>query len=600
MYDSHPTLSANPTWRTIPGYICGLPQASMMAVEVFPSNPVAVEVTAAFATLLAQVIEDDFELPAMENGPLAIATTLARAAARLQNWVYIPAATQHVVSAADATDEGVRVQLILPYWLPDATRTAYANCVHLWNRLSAGETFEDITALRNQLNAEFSPYVGKSVNQFAQIRGVTTLGINLVRLPGAALCLGTGERSRVVNSTLTDRTPFIGIQFARNKFHTASLLRMSGLPGAVNKVVSNAAEAIQGAAEFGYPVVIKPVDLDRGNGVAAHLSTEAAIRAAFDTARELSPYVMIEKHIPGFTHRLTVADGEVVSVRQRVPGGVTGDGKSTVKELIAESQATTWSRRWKRTRGRAPVELDIEALELLKEQGFDVNTVLPSGTFQRLRRRDNINAGGQNLDIPLDSIHQDNLDLAISAARILRLDIAGVDLISTDITKSWRETEAGICEINGRPQLAARQAPELHHRLLSRLMGPEPHVPADLILCGENSTERMAVIEDLETGASDQTITSRDGLRRGGVCITDRFPNDYAAACAAAIRSDVVAMKCVMSLKDLLRLGSPLQTWSRINLYTNGLSAEEKRLLPNACTLLNVQPKDLQIFPQNG
>lgn len=599
MYDKHLTLRTSPTWRTIPGYICGLPQASVMTVEVFPSNPEAVDVTEAFAGLLAQVIEDDFEVSEAENVPLAIATTLARATTRLQNWVYIPAAPQHVINAAGTTDDGMTIQIILPYWLPDATRVAYASCLRLWNRLSEGETFDDIVALRNQLSAEFSPYVAKGVNQFALIRGVTTLGINLIRLPGTALCLGTGARSRIVNSTLTDKTPFIGIQFARNKFHTASLLRMSGLPGAVNKVVSNSDEAIQGAKKFGYPIVVKPVDLDRGEGVAAHLMTESAIRSAFDTARELSPYVMIEKHIPGFTHRLTVADGEVISVRRRVPGGVTGDGKSTVKELVEEGQSTKWSRRWERTRGRAPVELDIEALDLLKEQGFDVNTILPSGIFQRLRRRDNINAGGQNLDIPLDSVDQDNIDLATSAAQILRLDIAGVDLISTDITKSWRETDAGICEVNGRPQLAARRAPELYHRLLSRLMGPEPHVPADLILCGDNSTERMALIEGLDTETSDQTITSREGLRSGGVCITDNFPNDYAAACAAAIRSDVVEIKCVLSLQDLLRLGSPLQTWSKISLFPAGLNAEEKRLLPNACALLGVQPKDLQILPQN-
>lgn len=84
MYDNHLTLRTSPTWRTIPGYICGLPQASIMAVEVFPSNPEAVNVTEAFAGLLAQVIEDDFEVSEAENVPLAIATTLARATTRLQ------------------------------------------------------------------------------------------------------------------------------------------------------------------------------------------------------------------------------------------------------------------------------------------------------------------------------------------------------------------------------------------------------------------------------------------------------------------------------------------------------------------------------------
>lgn len=599
MTNRQPKLNTTPTWRTIPGYAYGLPQASVTAVEVFPSSEAAVEVAEAFSTLIGQVVEDDFEPPSTQDGPITVATTLARAAARLQNWVYIPTATQHVVDVLEKTEAGMKVRLILPCWLPDATHTAYANCVHLWNRLSNGEIFDDITTLRNHLNSEFSPYVAKSVNRFAQIKGVMDLGINLVRLPGSVLCLGTGERSRLVNSTLTDGTPFIGLQLARNKYHTASMLRMSGLPGAVNKIVSSSDDAVQVASEFGYPVVIKPVDLDRGDGVAADLQTEAAIRSAFDSAHALSQYVMIEKHISGFTHRLTVVEGEVISVRQRIPGGVTGDGKSTLKELVEKSQDTTWSRRWERTRGRAPVELDAEALDLLKEQNFDAKAILPEGKFQRLRRRDNINAGGRNMDLSLDSVDQNNLELAISAARLFRLDIAGIDLISTDIAKSWRETGATICEINGRPQLAARHAPELYHEMLSRIMGPEPHVPADLVLCGEDPTERMALIKALGTRALDHTITSREGLWRGSVCISDKFQNDYAAACATAIRSDVVAMKCLVSLRDLLRLGSPLQTWSRISLHPTGLSDAEKQLIPNVCFLLGANPEKLQTPSQS-
>ncbi|WP_300582069.1 hypothetical protein [Marivita sp.] len=581
-------LNTLPTWRAIPGYAYGLPQSSMQTQEVFPLGKGVERVAKAFNAVIAQVVGDEDTPPPGPRSHLLVVETIARAVARLQNWVYIPVSDDFVAHEEGNADRGVRVELTLPFWSLTATRIAYGYCAEIWNRLSAREEFEDIDALRLTLSDKLTPFVASSVNQFALVKGAVDLNLNLIRMPGEVLCLGTGAQSRLMNSTLTDRSANISIMLARDKAMTAKVLRMSGLPGTRNQKVSSSDEAAQIAKEYRYPVVIKPADLDRGEGVAAFLADEVAVREAYSKARALTENVLIEEQVNGFTHRLTVVDGKVISVRQRVPGGVTGDGKSTVSQLVEAHKQSEWSRRWMRTRGRVPVDLDAEALEFLEQENVGVETVLPEGQFQRLRRRDNINAGGSNRDVPLEDVHADNLDLAVSAARAIRLDIAGIDLITTDIKRSWREVGAKICEINGKPQFAARHTPELYHELLSRVVGPQPHVPAHLVLCADDLSVRASLIKVVEAQKRDQTISMREGLIRSGALLTAAFSDGYASAWAAAVRSDVEEMTCMMSPGELFQLGSPLRVWTTVSIKKAGLSAEETRLIPHVSRVLGL------------
>jgi cyanophycin synthetase len=560
----------------------------MQTKEVFPVGKGVEKVAKAFNAVIAQVVGKEDAPPLGPRSPLLVVETIAHAVASLQNWVYIPVSDDFVAREEGNADQDVRVQLILPFWSLTATRIAYGYCAEIWNRLSAGEEFADIDALRLTLSDKLTPYVASSVNQFALVKGAVDLNLNLIRMPGEVLCLGTGTQSRLMNSTLTDRSANISIMLARDKALTAKVLRMSGLPGARNQQISSADEAVQTAEEFGFPVVIKPADLDRGDGVAAFLANEVAVREAYAKARALTEKVLVEEHVNGFTHRLTVVDGKVISVRQRVPGGVTGDGKSTVSQLVETHKQSEWSRRWMRSRGRVPVDLDAEALDVLEQENVGVETILPEGQFQRLRRRDNINAGGSNRDVPLEDVHADNLELAVSAARAIRLDIAGIDLITTDIKRSWREVGARICEINGKPQFAARHTPELYHELLSRVVGPQPHVPAHLVLCADDLSVRAALVKVVEARKRDQTISMREGLIRNGALLTAGFSDGYAAAWAAAVRSDVEEMTCMMSFGEVFQLGSPLREWTTVSIKQAGLSAEETRLIPDVSRALGL------------
>lgn len=567
----------------------------MVVAETFPAGPQADETTATFLKLIASIVETDAGATALAvdphlGGNKAVASALAAASGTVQSFLYIPAAREYRVVPVRVRDPESPLFVVLPWWNVYATKSAYAFCAELWNRISLGERSFEVAQLRADITARLSSLVSRSVNEFALVKGITELGINLIRLPGGVLCLGTGSLSRWMSSTTSDATSAIGLKLAGNKYITARVLRSFGLPGAENQIVADADAAVATAAQLGYPVVVKPADLERGEGVAADLRNDAEVRAAYDHARAVSEKVLVEKLISGFTHRFTVVGAEVISVRQRVPGGVTGDGKSTIEELVFEVQKSDRSWRWQQKRGKLAIELDREALELMARDGFDHDTVLPEGKFVRLRRRDNINAGGENRDIDLAMVHRDNIELAIAAARALRLDIAGIDLISTDITRSWRDVDAGICEVNGRPQFASYRTPEIFRQVITRVTGPDPHVPARLIICADDPAIRTAVVRSLNDSAPGYVVSIREGLWRDGVVLTQPFADGYAAAVAAATRPDTEAMICIMSLRELLSSGTPLRKWSDIRIRETGLSDDERALVPAVRSLLATTP----------
>ena len=581
----HPPLNKTPNWHEFVGYSHGMPQFSISADELFPTGARADAITATFLDVISRMIESSITAkpPTIDEtltGGIATATAIAAASCCLQGAVRLPVVTDFRLYRIEAIGPDERFRLILPYWNSEATKTSYAFCAKLWNRLFAGEQFGDLATLTQTLHDRLGPFVPKNINQFSLVKGITDLGINLIRMPDGVLCLGTGAKSRWMLGTRSDATSQIGISFAGNKFITALLLRRSGLPGAENRMVSSAEEAVAVSTQFDGPVVVKPADRDRGEGVAADLRTAAEIRAAFEAASAISTQIIIEKMIPGFTHRLTVASNEVISVRQRIPGGVTGDGMSTVTELVAVVKESERSKNWERTHGQPQIDLDAEALGLMSRDGISVNTVLPDGQFLRLRRRDNINAGGENRDLQLTEVHPDNLDLAVRATQLLRLDVAGVDLITTDITRSWRDVGSGICEVNGGPQFASYSRPEIFREIISRIVGTDPHVPAYLVLCHDDSADRAAVVAAVKERAPRRTVSTKEGLWREGTLLTGSFNNGFIAAVTAASQTDTVSMTCIMSMSEILSLGSPLRSWTGISILKQGLSNKELSLVP--------------------
>jgi cyanophycin synthetase len=271
-----------------------------------------------------------------------------------------------------------------------------------------------------------------------------------VETNGQVIRIGWGARAQRMDSSFTDGTGTIASMLARDKLRTHTLLAENLLPVTPARAAPTWALALKAAREFGWPVVVKPGNLDQGAGVVTGLRDDAALRQAWDAATRLSPgKVLVERHVAGADHRLLVIGGRFVVATRRMPGSVTGNGRQRISELMAAANADP--RRGSDKRGLLiRLRLDDEALACLRAQGLDADSIPEESRRVQLRTTANISTGGTAEDVTAQ-VHPDNRRLAERAARLVGLDIAGVDFLCEDISRSWQEAGGAICEVNAQP-----------------------------------------------------------------------------------------------------------------------------------------------------
>lgn len=348
----------------------------------------------------------------------------------------------------------------------------------------------------------------RSLVEEAKRRGIPTLRLN----DRSLVQLGWGKHQQRIQATVTSHTHHIAVEIAQDKQLTSSLLERAGLPVPRHERARSADDAVEAAHSIGFPVVVKPMDLSHGRGVALNLTDDAAVRDAWEKAYELSSYVLVESFFQGNDHRVLVIDGKVVAVAERVPGHVVGDGKRTIRELVDIVNSDP-RRGVGHEKVLTKIEMDHQAERLMKLAGVTEATVLPEGQLFALRSTGNLSTGGTAVD-KTDVIHPDNVDIAVRAAKVVGLDVCGIDLICEDISRSVREHGGVIVEVNAAPGFRMHVAPTV---------GMPRNVAAPVIDMlfpkGETARIPLAAI----TGTNGKTTTSRmvahilkmSGLRTG-------------------------------------------------------------------------------------
>ncbi|MEO1251934.1 MAG: cyanophycin synthetase [Pseudomonadota bacterium] len=292
----------------------------------------------------------------------------------------------------------------------------------------------------------------------ALVKAAEARDIPWIRLNEDSLIqLGQGKYQKRIEAALTSQTPSIAVDIAKNKEFCTELLFDLGLPVPEQRYVRDNKAAVAAAQHIGYPVVVKPVDGNHGRGVSINLETDDDVWDAFEKAADQGSGVIVEQMIPGADHRLLVINGELVAAAKRVPARVVGDGRSTVSELVAKENQDP-----RRGVGHenmlTRLELDKEAVRMLDAQKIAPDSVLEEGQEAYLRKTANLSTGGTAIDVT-DVIHPDNKLMAERAIKAVGLDIGGVDFLTTDITKSYRETGGAICEINAGPGIRMHISP---------------------------------------------------------------------------------------------------------------------------------------------
>ena len=278
-------------------------------------------------------------------------------------------------------------------------------------------------------------------------------GIPVMRLSeGSLIQLGHGRYQQRIRASISGRTSQLAVDAAGDKDFTKKLLGDSGIPVPRGVVVRDVEEAVREARRLRYPLVTKPLDGNHGRGVTIAIRDEEQLRFGFAQAQREAKgrrSVIIEEYFEGNDHRILVIDGKVVAVAERVPAHVVGDGVRTIAQLVDEVNKDP-----RRGEGHEKVmtriKIDSHVTEYLARSGLKVDSVPEAGRIVYLRATANLSTGGTAVD-RTNQIHFDNAEFARRAALVVGLDIAGIDFIAPDISKSVRETGGGIIEVNAAP-----------------------------------------------------------------------------------------------------------------------------------------------------
>lgn len=274
---------------------------------------------------------------------------------------------------------------------------------------------------------------------------------------GNLVQLGHGAAQRRIWTAETDRTSAIAEGIASDKDLTKFLLKSCGVPVPEGSLVRSAEAAWEEAQDIGVPVVVKPYDGNHGRGVSLNLMTESDVKAAYELAatQSDSSAVIVESFITGDEHRLLVVGNKLVAAAKGESLWVDGDGVSTILQLV-NTQINTDPRRGEgedfplgTVRPHESGEIVLE----LRRQGMTADSVPQAGQKVLIQPNGNV-----AIDVT-DDVHPSVAHAVLLAARVVGLDIAGIDLVAKDITRPLEEQRGAIIEVNASPGLLAHIKP---------------------------------------------------------------------------------------------------------------------------------------------
>lgn len=314
----------------------------------------------------------------------------------------------------------------------------------------------------------------------------------------SVLQLGNGKYTHYMEASLTDRPGCIPVDIAGNKHLTKRILSDAGIPVPPGDIAYTLKSAVSAAALLGYPVVLKPFDANQGKGVFTDINSIEELETAFATATRFSRAVIVEKHITGRDFRLLAVGGRVVAAAERVPPNVTGDGRHTIGELV-DMENTNPLRGFDHEKPLTKIKLDDMSKQVIAKAGYHENSVPDAGCKVMLRFNGNISTGGTAIDCTED-VHPHNAWLAVKAAELLQLDVAGIDITCEDISRPVADGNGAVIEVNAAPGLRMHLYPSV---------GKPRNVAGDILeyLFPANAAYSIPVIA--VTGTNGKTTVTR-------------------------------------------------------------------------------------------
>jgi len=388
--------------------------------------------------------------------------------------------------------------------------------------------------------------------------GAFLAGIPFEYIGSGQYLLGWGSKSLRTQRSSIATDSLIGSKLATSKSAATWQLRLAGLPVPDHRLVKSDVDSLAAASELGWPVVVKPNDRERGEGVSVNIGSEAGLSAAFARARKFSSRVLVEKHVAGVCHRVLVVRGHVLMVVKRNPQQVEGDGKRSIAELIdAKNHDNLRKAPWARA---AAWPAASELIDWLASRGLTPESVPAADEAVSLRPIESVTWGGHS-ELVTEHMHAENADLCIRAAALLGIDVAGVDLITRDIAVPWYENGGVVNEVNHAPFFAVK--PERKHLLrqfVEALLPAGGRIPVDLVIGDELALERGRELQQKRCAKAMRCylVSATSTLRPDGSQLGTTATGLYERTRALLLDPRVDAIVMVAQDDGLLTTGLPV------------------------------------------
>lgn len=312
------------------------------------------------------------------------------------------------------------------------------------------------------------------------------------------LMLGQGCNQKIIRASVACTASSIAVDLASDKDATRKLLSQSYIPVPMGTLIDDIAEMEEAVNEIGFPLVTKPVDGNHGRGITTRITTIEQAKKGFYEAQKISEDVIVERYVNGTDYRFLVINYKLAAVAKRTPAMVTGDGSSTIEELINETNSDA-SRGEGHEKALTKIKIDAATQSILEEKKLTMVSVLPIGEILFLKDTANLSSGGTATDVT-DLVHPHNIFMAERIARLMNLDICGIDIMAEDITIPITEKNGAVLEVNAGPGLRMHLSP-------AKGIGINVAEPILNMLYPNNASARIPLVA--VTGTNGKTTVTR-------------------------------------------------------------------------------------------
>lgn len=360
----------------------------------------------------------------------------------------------------ETNEKGV-YNVVFSYMEEEVGRYAAKAAVEIFLDIAEGKPAEeikqkiagDVQRMREiREEVRFGPSTGSLVEE-AESRDIPYIRLNEQSL----VQLGYGVHQKRIQATTTSKTNMISVDIAGNKHATKKLLGEMGVPVPKGYRIREEEELESVVKSVGFPLVVKPLDGNHGKGATVGINSLEDAKIAFGKAKEYSRWVIVEQMIQGADFRALIVNNQLIAVAERIPARVIGDGKSTIQQLIDETNSDP-RRGYGHENVLTLIDVNSQTERLIKAKGYTLETVLEKNEILYLKTTANISTGGTAID-RTDEVHPENVFLFERIAKIIGLDVAGIDIIAPNVSEPLHETGGGIIEVNAAPGFRMHLAP---------------------------------------------------------------------------------------------------------------------------------------------